>query len=104
MYRKGKKSPEANPMGLDYLVDILSNIVSTFLFIVLYTILQLTSQAFRAEVEVSREPTPGNRRVVVLAQNGAVRVLDVGGPTDPGLREASPGDIVATCEAASVRP
>lgn len=74
-------------MGLDYLVDILSNIVSTFLFIVLYTILQLTSQAYRAEVVVSRDPTSANRRVVVLAQNGAVRVLDVGEP----LRELLAG-------------
>ena len=95
MYRKGKKRVEASPLGLDYLVDILSNIVSTFLFIVLYTILQLTSHAFRAEVEVSRDPTPGNRRVVVLAQNGAVRVLDVGQP----LRELLSGyDIVQSVD------
>jgi hypothetical protein len=80
MYRKLRKRDGSNPLGLDSLMDILSCLVGLMLFIVMYTVLQLGSAAYQAEVLVSPEPTVGSRRVVVLAANGTVRVLDVGQP------------------------
>jgi hypothetical protein len=68
-------------------MDILSCLVGLMLFIVMYTVLQLGTAAYQAEVIVSREPTPGSQRVVVLCNDGAVRVLDVREP----LRELLTG-------------
>lgn len=87
MYRKLRKKDGASPLGLDSLMDILSCLVGLMLFIVMYTVMQLGAAAYQAEVLVSREPTPGSRRVVVLAANGTVRLLDVQQP----LRELLSG-------------
>jgi hypothetical protein len=45
-------------------------------------VLELGSAAYQAEVVVSREPVPGSERVMVVANQGTVRVLDVRGPLD----------------------
>ena len=87
MYRKLRKRDESNPLGLDSLMDILSCLVGLMLFIVMYTVLQLGTAAYQSEVLVSREPVPGSRRVVVLAADGAVRLLDAREP----LRELLSG-------------
>ena len=68
-------------------MDILSCLVGLMLFIVMYTVMQLGTAAYQSEVLVSREPAPGSRRVVVLAADGAVRLLDVRVP----LRELLSG-------------
>ena len=80
MYRKLRKREGGNPLGLDSLMDILSCLVGLMLFIVMYTVLQLGSAAYQAEVLVSREAAPGSRRVVVLCADGVVRVLDAQAP------------------------
>jgi hypothetical protein len=68
-------------------MDILSDLVAVIVFIVLYAIMELSSQAYQAEVVVSREPTPGSQRVVVVCEAGTVRVLDV----RPALRDLLDG-------------
>lgn len=80
MYRKLRRRDGANPLGLDSLMDILSCLVGLMLFIVMYTVMQLSTAAYQAEVLVSRDPTVGSRRVVVLCADGTVRVLDVRQP------------------------
>lgn len=80
MYRKLRKRDGASPLGLDSLMDILSCLVGLMLFIVMYTVMQLGTAAYQSEVLVSREPTPGSQRVVVLCANGTVRLLDLRGP------------------------
>jgi len=87
MYRKLRKRDGSSPLGLDSLMDILSCLVGLMLFIVMYTVMQLGTAAYQAEVLVSREPTPGSRRVVVLCADGTVRVLDLTAP----LRELLSG-------------
>lgn len=87
MYRKPRNRDGSSPLGLDSLMDILSCLVGLMLFIVMYTVMQLGTAAYQAEVLVSREATPGSRRVVVLAAGGTVRVLDVNTP----LREMLSG-------------
>jgi hypothetical protein len=87
MYRKLRRRDGSSPLGLDSLMDILSCLVGLMLFIVMYTVMQLGTAAYQAEVLVSREPTPGSRRVVVLCEGGTVRVLDVA----PQLRELLTG-------------
>lgn len=87
MYRKLRKKDGSNPLGLDSLMDILSCLVGLMLFIVMYTVMQLGTAAYQAEVIVSREPTPGSQRVVVLCAGGTVRLLDARGP----LRELLSG-------------
>ena len=87
MYRKLRKRDGGSPLGLDSLMDILSCLVGLMLFIVMYTVMQLGTAAYQSEVLVSREPAAGSRRVVVLAADGAVRLLDVQGP----LRELLSG-------------
>jgi hypothetical protein len=79
MYRKIKNKESGGLLNLDSLVDILSDIVSSFLFIVMYAILQLATHAYQAEVVVSAEPRANTRRVVVVCQDGMVRVLDAQG-------------------------
>jgi hypothetical protein len=61
-------------------MDILSCLVGVMLFLVIYTVLELGSAAYQAEVVVSPNPYPESQRVVVLAEGGTVRVLDVRPP------------------------
>jgi len=77
MYRKLRPRSEGTPLDLDSLMDILSCLVGVMLFLVIYTVLELGSAAYEAEVVVSRERVPGSARVVVVANNGTVRVLGV---------------------------
>ncbi len=87
MYRKLRKRDGGTPLGLDSLMDILSCLVGLMLFIVMYTVMQLGTAAYQSEVLVSREPALGSRRVVVLAHDGAIRMLDTRVP----LRELLSG-------------
>jgi hypothetical protein len=77
MYRKLRSRDTGSPLDLDSLMDILSCLVGVMLFLVIYTVLELGSAAYQAEVVVSRERVPGSERVVVVANQGTVRVLDV---------------------------
>lgn len=76
MYRKPRQQDRSDALDLDSLMDILSCLVGVMLFLVIYTVLELGTAAYQAEVVVSPPAAPGSRRVVVLAEDGAVRVLD----------------------------
>jgi hypothetical protein len=80
MYRKPRSHREGAALDLDSLMDILSCLVGVMLFLVIYTVLELGSAAYQAEVVVSRERVPDSDRVVVVCAAGTVRVLDVRGP------------------------
>ncbi|HUF75938.1 MAG TPA: hypothetical protein VMM35_06650 [Longimicrobiales bacterium] len=80
MYRKVRSRRGGAALDLDSLMDILSCLVGVMLFLVIYTVLELGSAAYQAEVVVSRERVPGSERVVVVANDRMVRVLDVRGP------------------------
>lgn len=80
MYRKLRSRDTGSPLDLDSLMDILSCLVGVMLFLVIYTVLELGSAAYRAEVVVSRERVPGSERALVVANQGTVRVLDVRAP------------------------
>jgi hypothetical protein len=76
-------------------MDILSCLVGVMLFLVIYTVLELGSAAYQAEVVVSRARIPGTERVLVVANGGTVRVLDV----RPALERLLQGfEIVQTPE------
>jgi len=77
MYRKPRDSGSQSILNLDSLMDILSCLVGVMLFLVIYTVLELGSAAYQAEVVVSPNREPNSRRVVVLAERGTVRLLDV---------------------------
>jgi hypothetical protein len=77
MYRKPRRRSGSGGLGLDSLMDILSCLVGVMLFLVIYTVLELGTAAYQAEVVVSANPAPDSRRVLVLAEAGTVRVLDV---------------------------
>jgi hypothetical protein len=82
MYRKARARRGGAALDLDSLMDILSCLVGVMLFLVIYTVLELGSAAYRAEVVVSPERVPGSERVVVVANDRTVRVLDVRGPLE----------------------
>jgi len=77
MYRKLRSRRESASLDLDSLMDILSCLVGVMLFLVIYTVLELGTAAYEAEVVVSRERVPGSARVLVVANQGTVRVLGV---------------------------
>jgi hypothetical protein len=77
MYRKPPKQDRAITLDLDSLMDILSCLVGVMLFLVMYTVLELGSAAYQAEVVVSPTRAPAARRVQVLAEGGTVKLLDV---------------------------
>lgn len=87
MYRKPKHKDRSIGLDLDSLMDILSCLVGVMLFLVIYSVLELGSAAYQAEVVVSPSRPPDARRVLVIAQDGAVRVLDV----QPALEELLSG-------------
>jgi hypothetical protein len=63
-------------------MDILSCLVGVMLFLVIYTVLELGSTTFQAAIPVVRDTPAEAERVVVLAENDVVRVLDVARPID----------------------
>ena len=87
MHRKLKRRSAAGILDLDSLMDILSCLVGVMLFLVIYTVLELGSVAYEAEVPVGRLRPLGAEQIVVLAQDGTVRALDVHTP----LRELLSG-------------
>ena len=80
MYRKPRSDHNASVLDLDSLMDILSCLVGVMLFLVMYTVLELGSTTFEAEVPVLRSVPVGSERVVVVCHQGTVRVLDARGP------------------------
>ena len=77
MYRKPRRRESGSILDLDSLMDILSCLVGVMLFLVIYTVLELGSAAYTAEVVVSPNRHPESQRVLVLANQGTVRILDV---------------------------
>lgn len=63
-------------------MDILSCLVGVMLFLVIYTVLELGSTTYQAAIPVVRDTPAEAERVVVLAENDVVRVLDVARPID----------------------
>lgn len=84
MHRRTKR-PSGGGLDLDSLMDILSCLVGVMLFLVIYTVLELGSVAYQAQVPVVRGTPQGARRVVVLAEAGTIRVLDPGRALQPLL-------------------
>lgn len=80
MYRPLKAKDHSSLLGLDSLMDILSCLVGVMLFLVIYTVLELGSVAYEAEVPVGRFRPLGSERVMVICAEGRVRVLDVREP------------------------
>ncbi len=80
MYRKTKVRESASIVNLDSLMDILSCLVGVMLFLVIYTVLELGTATYTAEVPLVRNPPVGSQRVVVVADHGTVRILDVREP------------------------
>jgi hypothetical protein len=87
MHRKLKRRTSSGILDLDSLMDILSCLVGVMLFLVIYTVLELGSVAYEAEVPAGRLRPIGAEQVVVLAHEGTVRMLDVHTP----LRELLSG-------------
>ena len=86
MYRKPRSQSGSGTLDLDSLMDILSCLVGVMLFLVIYTVLELGSAAYEAEVPVFRAPPPGADPVVILATDGALKPVDVRGPLSRLLR------------------
>jgi hypothetical protein len=80
MYRRPRLRDRSVGLDLDSLMDILSCLVGVMLFLVIYTVLELGTAAYSAEVVVSPNRSLDSRRVLVLAEGGTVRMLDVRRP------------------------
>lgn len=80
MYRKPRRRAGGEELDLDSLMDILSCLVGVMLFLVIYTVLELGSVAYQADVVVSPEPRANGRRAMVLTDDGRIRTLDVRRP------------------------
>ena len=86
MYRKPRGQSGSDTLDLDSLMDILSCLVGVMLFLVIYTVLELGSAAYEAEVPVFRAPPAGADPVVILATDGALKPVDVRRPLSRLLR------------------
>lgn len=88
-------------------MDILSCLVGVMLFLVIYTVLELGSAAYEATVPVVRTIPAGSDPVVVLAEEGTVRAVDVRGPLNSllaGLEIVPSRDVPVFVEQANARP
>ena len=63
-------------------MDILSCLVGVMLFLVIYTVLELGSATYEAEVPIVRARPEGATPVVVIADGGTIRVLDLSVPLE----------------------
>ena len=79
MYRKLRRRERRAGLDLDSLMDILSCLVGVMLFLVIYSVLELGSMAYQAQVPVVTRELADSGRVVVVANGGTVRMLDLGG-------------------------
>ena len=78
MHRPPRKKDRSSILNLDSLMDILSCLVGVMLFLVIYTVLELGSATYAADIPIVRDPPAGAQPVIVIADEGTVRVLDVG--------------------------
>jgi hypothetical protein len=85
MYRKPRPGDRSGVLDLDSLMDILSCLVGVMLFLVIYTVLELGAAAYQAEIPTVRARPLGGRQVLVLSNEGTVRVLDIWNPLDDFL-------------------
>lgn len=88
-------------------MDILSCLVGVMLFLVIYTVLELGSAAYEAAVPVVRSPPSGAEPVVVLAERGTVRALDVRRPLNQllsGFQIVTSADVPVFVDQANARP
>ena len=96
MYRKVRTAESQSILNLDSLMDILSCLVGVMLFLVIYTVLQMSATSFQVTIPVPLDRPVESRRVLVLANAGTIRVLD---PDQP-VKDLATGE--ATCPA--IRP
>lgn len=80
MYRKARGDDSRSILNLDSLMDILSCLVGVMLFLMIYTVLELGSTTYQVAVPVPLDRPVTARRVLVLANNGTVRILDPARP------------------------
>ena len=88
-------------------MDILSCLVGVMLFLVIYTVLELGSASYEARVPVVRAIPSGSYPVVVLAEEGTVRAVDVRGPMGrllSGVEIVPARDVPLFVEQANARP
>lgn len=107
MYRKPRGRDRSGLLDLDSLMDILSCLVGVMLFLVIYTVLELGSAAYQAPIPVVRDPPVGRDPIIVIAERGTVRPLDVRRPLNELLRgvEIVPSaDIPLFVDQANARP
>ena len=107
MYRTPRHRDRSGILDLDSLMDILSCLVGVMLFLVIYTVLELGSAAYEATVPVVRVLPAGSDPVVVLAQGGTVRTVDVRPPLNSllaGIEIVSSRDVPVFVEQANERP
>jgi hypothetical protein len=78
MYRPRKAKAPLDDGSLDSLMDVLSCSVGVMLFIVIFAVMEArgTSVAIFAP-PLLREPPVKSERILVLAQNGKIRMLDI---------------------------
>jgi len=79
MYRPRKTKAPLDDGSLDALMDVLSCAVGVMLFIVIFAVIEArgTSVLIYAP-PLLREPPVRSERILVLAQNGKIRILDIG--------------------------
>lgn len=107
MYRKPRTQDRSGLLDLDSLMDILSCLVGVMLFLVIYTVLELGSAAYEAQVPVTRDAPSGAEPVLVLAEGGTLRPLDVRRPFNQllsGLEIIRAADVPVFVEQANARP
>jgi hypothetical protein len=81
MYRKPIRRSQTI-LDLDSLMDILSCLVGVMLFLVIYTVLEMSSTSFQVAVSVPVDRPVESRRLLVLANEGTLRILDPARPVN----------------------
>lgn len=104
MYRRPRIRDRSGELDLDSLMDILSCLVGVMLFLVIYTVLELGSAAYQAEVPIVREAPVNASPVVIMADRGTVRAVDLREPMERllnGIEIVRPIDVPVFVEQAN---
>jgi hypothetical protein len=107
MYRKRRPRARGGTLDLDFLMDVLTCLVGVMLFLVIYTVLELSSTSYEALVPVSPAPAEGSRMVVVVAQERTARVMDVNRALAgllTGIDIVRPADLPIFVDQANLNP
>lgn len=77
MYRQKRARTSGNNWDLDALMDVLSCSVGILLFVIIFAVIEARGSSIAIYAPLMREPPAASSRIIVLCQDGNIRLLEI---------------------------